>query len=69
MAGAPRDDDTPELAALRRLVAEIGAGDYRDRIGHPLRNNTAYLGALALVQVADLLERDRGSRTSDGGSP
>lgn len=46
-------------AALRRLVAEIAVGDYRDRLGQTLTLNTAYLKAVATLELNDLLERDR----------
>lgn len=54
----PLDPEEPsELAALRKLLAEIAAGDYRDRLGHRLVRNTAYLEALALLQLREGLER------------
>ena len=42
---------------LRRLVAEIAASDYRDHLGHRLTMNTAYLDAVTLLDIRDLLER------------
>lgn len=46
--------------ALRELVAEIAADDYRARIGSPLVNNTAYLKAVALLALRDAMQRGRG---------
>lgn len=43
--------------ALRELVAEIAADDYRAKIGSPLTNNTAYLKAVALLQTRDAMQR------------
>lgn len=45
-----------ELDALRALVAEIAAGDYRDPKGHQLVLNTAYLEAIALLELTDYLQ-------------
>jgi hypothetical protein len=36
-------------AALRDLVHQVDIGDYRDSLGHPLRNNMAFLKAQAIV--------------------
>ena len=41
--------------ALRRLIGEIETGDYTDRLGHPLRNNTALLQAQTMLDVHDVL--------------
>ena len=43
--------------ALRELVAEIAADDYRARIGSPLTNNTAYLRAAAVLATRDLMQQ------------
>jgi hypothetical protein len=43
--------------ALRDLVAEIAADDYRARIGSPLTHSTAYLKAVALLQTRDAMQR------------
>lgn len=53
---APADEDAA-LTALRKLVAEIAADDYRAKIGSPLTNNTAYLEAVALLELRETLER------------
>lgn len=45
--------------ALRELVAEIAADDYRAGVGSPLTNNTAYLKAVALLQTRDAMQRRR----------
>lgn len=45
--------------ALRALVAEIAADEYRARNGSPLTNNTAYLKAVAFLEIRDLLQRRR----------
>jgi hypothetical protein len=47
------EDADRDLAedALRELVAEIAADDYRAKIGSPLTNNTAYLKAVALLEM------------------
>lgn len=52
-----REEDSVDTA-LRRLVAEISVGDYRDPLGHALTLNTAYLKAVATLELNDLLERD-----------
>src|SRR3954452_7512485 len=36
-------------AALRELVQQIDIADYRDSLGHPARNNLAFLKAQAVV--------------------
>jgi hypothetical protein len=48
--------------ALRELVAEIAADDYRAKIGSPLTHNTAYLKAVALLETRDLMQRRARSR-------
>jgi hypothetical protein len=48
-------DEPQELTALRRLLAEIAAGDYRDRTGHALVRNTAYLEAVTLLNLRESL--------------
>lgn len=49
--------------ALRELVAEIAADDYRTRTGSPLTNNTAYLKAVALLELRETMQRGgRGRR-------
>lgn len=57
----PREAERSEVDqladALRALVAEIAADDYRAKIGSPLTNNTAYLKAIALLELRDTLER------------
>lgn len=53
----PQGEEDAVTAALRRLVAEIAAGDFRDRNGVGLTNNIAYLEAVALLNLTDLLER------------
>ena len=50
-------DGSEAVELLRRLVAEIAADDYRAKIGSPLTNNTAYLAAVAFLELRDLLER------------
>src|SRR6202007_3488046 len=35
----------PVLEALRRLVEQIERADFRDRLGHPLKMNLAYIEA------------------------
>jgi hypothetical protein len=52
----PGEED-PAVTALRKLVAEIAAGDYRAQPGMRLTNNTAYLEAVALLETLDILER------------
>ena len=49
-------------ATLRRLLAEIAVGDYRDGLGHPLTRNTAYIQAVAMLELVDLLGGERDSR-------
>ena len=60
MRGGPFQDADRDLAedALRELVAEIAADDYRS-VGGPLTQNTAYLRAVALLETRDLLQRRR----------
>jgi hypothetical protein len=60
------DAGIPELIALRRLVAEIAAGDYRDGLRHRLVRNTAYIEATALLDLRDTLERPAERRGSRG---
>lgn len=62
MSGPDFQDADRDLAedALRELVAEIAADDYRARIGSPLINNTAYLKAVALLETRDVMQRGRG---------
>jgi hypothetical protein len=45
------------VTALRKLAAEIACADYRDPLGHRLVRNTAFLEAVALLQLRDQLER------------
>ena len=47
--------------ALRRLLAEIAVGDYRDALRHRLVMNTAYIDAVTILELSDLLgaEQDR----------
>ena len=60
------DDEALSLEeALRRLVAEIAFGSYRDPLGHRLTMNTAYLEAVALLDLSDTLAR--GTRPPGAG--
>jgi hypothetical protein len=58
MRSDPFQEADRDLAedALRELVAEIAADDYRS-LGGPLVHNTAYLKAVALLQTLDALQR------------
>jgi hypothetical protein len=49
-----------DLDLLRRLVAEIAAGDFRDKLGHRLTMNTAYLEAAAVLEIQDVIDAERG---------
>lgn len=49
------DGDISLEAALRRLLAEIAMGDYRDKLGHQLVINTAYLEGVATLYLIDTL--------------
>jgi len=40
----------PVLEALRRLVEQIERADFRDRLGHPLKMNLAYIEARELAR-------------------
>jgi hypothetical protein len=54
--------DDPALSlegALRRLLAEIAVGDYRDRLGQRLTINTAYLEAVTFLELADIFRAER----------
>jgi hypothetical protein len=51
-------DELPLIDLLRALVAEIAAGGYRDRLGHQLTHNTAYLQAVAVLAIDDTLAGD-----------
>ena len=42
--------------ALRRLIAEIAVGDYRDPLHQRLTFNTAYIEGAALLQLNDTLD-------------
>lgn len=59
----PEDRDMTIEAALRRLVAEIAAGEYRDPLGQRLTLNTAYMEAATLLELRDLL--GSGTRRGD----
>ena len=48
-------EEPAALAALRALAAEIAMGGYRDRLGHALTNKTAYLAAVAVLEIDDWL--------------
>jgi hypothetical protein len=52
-----RREEPADRQTLRKLVAEIAAGDYQDPKGHHLVQNTAYLEAVALLDLQDHLER------------
>jgi len=41
--------------ALSRLLAEIAFGDYRDPLGHRLTMNTAYIEAVTILELTDVL--------------
>jgi|ERR1043165_82584 hypothetical protein len=43
--------DADALATLRALVQQIAISDYRDKLGHPLKNNVAYRDAVALLAL------------------
>lgn len=43
--------------ALQNLVDQIRADDYRARIGSPLIHNTAFLEAVALLDMRRVLQR------------
>ncbi|MDB5468316.1 MAG: hypothetical protein JWQ46_3078 [Phenylobacterium sp.] len=38
-------------AGLRELVHQVDISDYRDALGHPMRNNLAFLKAQAVVDA------------------
>lgn len=40
----------PVFTALRQLVEQIERADFRDRLGHPLKMNVAFLEARDLVR-------------------
>ena len=50
------DDEAKLLQAALDLVEQIQLSDYRDRLGHPLKNNTAYLVLVALLAGRGLLK-------------
>lgn len=52
------EQDLSTEGALRGLLAEVAVGDYRDKVGNALTNNTAFLEAVAALELLDLLERD-----------
>jgi hypothetical protein len=66
MAEPEPDSETPELDTLRALVAEIAIGDYRDRLGHRLTQNTAYLEALTVLEIREMLEQAGPPDACDG---
>lgn len=53
---AERPEEAHEV--LRKLVAEICAGDYRDPLRQRLTRNTAFLEACAYLQLREVLEQD-----------
>jgi hypothetical protein len=53
------DHSMSSEGVLRRLVAEIAADRYLAKIGSPLVNNTAYLAAVAYLELKDLLATER----------
>lgn len=49
-------EPTPSLeTTLRTLVAEIAIGNYRDPLGHQLVLNTAYIEAVAMLELGDAI--------------
>lgn len=47
-------DERDALEVLRDLVQQIRGSEYRDRLGHPLENNVAFLEAVALLKLRGL---------------
>ena len=45
-----RGDRDPILAAVRDLIQQIEGSDYRDKHGHPLENNEAFIELKSLFQ-------------------
>ena len=58
---SPFEEADRDLAedALRELVAEVARDNYRSLAGSPLVNNIAYLKAVAVLQMRDLMQRRR----------
>ena len=52
----PPDGEADVLDVLRALVSQIAGSEYRDRFGHRLELNAAYLEAVAILEMRGLLE-------------
>jgi hypothetical protein len=52
-------------AALRDLVRQVDIGEYRDRLGHDLSNNVAFLKAQAIVDEFGLTHEQLCSTLDD----
>ena len=52
-------------AALRDLVHQVDIGEYRDRLGHDLSNNMAFLKAQAIVDQFGLTHEQLCSTLDD----
>jgi hypothetical protein len=66
-AAASQDHEAHEqrlAAALHDLVRQVDIGEYRDRLGHDLKNNMAFLKAQAIVDEFGLTH-DQLCRTLD----
>lgn len=46
-------------SALERLVAQLTGSGWRDRHGHPIERNAAFLEARALVDLRRAISRER----------
>lgn len=45
------NDEAEVLAVLQRLVGQLKGSGYRDREGHPIENNEAFMDAVALLEL------------------
>jgi hypothetical protein len=55
-------------AAFRRLVEQIAAGDYRDPLKQRLTQHPAYLDAVAVLELNDLLSPTPSPTGTEGGA-